>query len=245
MNRQAGPSIVFSVLIVCFFAVVLFPGDQSRSTAPAPRGPIAGPIISRQPTTKPIPSTVPQSEQIVKSSPDSVAHPAAVARPVASGSAGKDASEDVVATTKATQPAQIPVDSARPSQGVPTNPVGTAPSMGRTESRSARQTAKERLVDPAGQAIRITSKESIRPDAHSWSLIHPEGSAERPGIARRPRNAFTVVAANETISDVAMRVYGTTDEVDGIWRANRDALPKRDSPLSPGTILSTPAPMHR
>jgi hypothetical protein len=39
---------------------------------------------------------------------------------------------------------------------------------------------------------------------------------------------------------VALRVYGTADETDGLWRANRDALPRRDSPLSPGTLLRTP-----
>ena len=40
--------------------------------------------------------------------------------------------------------------------------------------------------------------------------------------------------------DVALRVYGTADDVDALWRANRDALPRPDSPLSPGTLLRTP-----
>jgi len=64
--------------------------------------------------------------------------------------------------------------------------------------------------------------------------------AGRIGVARQPRSAFTVVHADETIEDVALRVYGTLDESDSLWRANRDALVRKDSPLSPGMLLRTP-----
>jgi hypothetical protein len=53
-------------------------------------------------------------------------------------------------------------------------------------------------------------------------------------------SAFTVVEANETITDVAVRVYGTAQETDLLWRANRDTMPRQDSALSPGTLLRTP-----
>src|SRR5271156_5318652 len=102
MNRQAGPSIIVSVLIVCFFAVVLFPGDSRRSTASTPSDPISGPIVYGQPTAKPAPPTEPPSEKIVRSAPDSVAHPPEAAKRVSSGSLGKVPSTGVVATTKAT-----------------------------------------------------------------------------------------------------------------------------------------------
>jgi hypothetical protein len=58
--------------------------------------------------------------------------------------------------------------------------------------------------------------------------------------AHRPDSAFTVVEPNERIGDVAVRVYGSIDATDALWRANRDLLPKRDSALLPGTFLRTP-----
>jgi len=59
-------------------------------------------------------------------------------------------------------------------------------------------------------------------------------------IAHQPRSAFTVVERDETIGDVALRIYGSIDAVDVLWRANRDLMPNRDSALSPGTFLRTP-----
>jgi hypothetical protein len=181
MNRQAGPSIVLSVLIVGFFAVVLFPGDTTRPTASTPRNPIAGPIVSGQPTAKPAPPTARRSEQRVESSPDSLARSTAAAQPVAGGSRGRVLSEDIAVTAKSTQATRAAVDSTRRTQSVSERPVGTSPPMGRTEPQSTQQTATTRPVQPAGQTIRRTSKESIRPDPHTWSLIHPEVSAERSG----------------------------------------------------------------
>jgi len=59
-------------------------------------------------------------------------------------------------------------------------------------------------------------------------------------VAREPRSPFTVANADERIEDIALRVYGTIDESDSLWRANRDTLPRKDSPLSPGMLLRTP-----
>jgi hypothetical protein len=66
------------------------------------------------------------------------------------------------------------------------------------------------------------------------------GMADRNAVRRESRSAFTVVEANERMEDVALRIYGTRDESDGLWRANRDALDRKDSPLSPGMLLRTP-----
>jgi hypothetical protein len=60
-------------------------------------------------------------------------------------------------------------------------------------------------------------------------------------MAHQPRAAFTVVERDETIGDVAVRIYGSIDALDVLWRANRDLLPQKDSPLSPGTFLRTPS----
>jgi hypothetical protein len=64
--------------------------------------------------------------------------------------------------------------------------------------------------------------------------------AGRVEIIRGSRSAFTVVSPGETIEDVSLRVYGTFEESDTLWRANRDALARKDSPLSPGMLLRTP-----
>jgi hypothetical protein len=57
-----------------------------------------------------------------------------------------------------------------------------------------------------------------------------------------PNSAFTTVRDGETLHDVSIRVYGSIDEADLLWRANRDLLPHRDSTLVSGAVLRTPAP---
>ena len=59
-------------------------------------------------------------------------------------------------------------------------------------------------------------------------------------VAVQPRSAFTIVEPHESLDDVARRIYGTSGVADSIWRANRDALPRRDSVLAAGTVLRTP-----
>ncbi len=70
-----------------------------------------------------------------------------------------------------------------------------------------------------------------------------DGVIEEPHQGRmvqQPRSAFTVVERGESIGDVAVRIYGSIDALDVLWRANRDLLPTKDAPLSPGTFLRTP-----
>jgi hypothetical protein len=175
MNRQAGPSIVLSVLIVCFFAVVLFPGDTTRSTAAAPRTPIAGPIVVGQPTTKPAPPTDPPSRRIARTLPDSVAQTAAATQPAPIGPTGKVTPPIVVGAAESTRPSRAPVDSTPRRRAVP--------AMERTDSRAPRQESTARIVDPAGKAVRVASKGSIHPDPHTWSVVPPDGPAEKSNNA--------------------------------------------------------------
>jgi hypothetical protein len=56
-----------------------------------------------------------------------------------------------------------------------------------------------------------------------------------------PRSAFTTVKEGESLDDVALRVYGSADQAEALWRANRDLLPRRDSSLRAGAALRTPA----
>ncbi len=154
MNRQVGPSIVLSVLIVCFFAVVFFEHEHPRST---PLGAAAAPRDTSQ-------------------------HRAAPASPV--------------------------------------------PSTAEREARSTEPST-------AGFTARDSRSPKVLTAARA---LNSQRSAERV-----PRTAVTVVQANETIGDVARRVYGTSDDVDVLWCANRDALPHKDAPLVSGMVLRTPA----
>jgi hypothetical protein len=82
----------------------------------------------------------------------------------------------------------------------------------------------------------------VDPDAGQRRLGQVARSSQtRQGRAHSPRFAFTVVEEGETIWDVALRVYGSTGQADTLWRANRDALARKDSPLLAGTLLRTPS----
>jgi hypothetical protein len=141
MSRQAGPSIVLSVLIVCFFAVALFQRDLPR----------------RQ----------------LRRAQSSVRQTGA----------------------RATLPPALPSTRLGQSDGA------------------------------------VRTRRGARPG---------ETSSRKQVLARDPRAAFTSVLPEETIEDVSSRVYGTAELADSLWRANRDALPKRDMALSTGMLLRTP-----
>jgi nucleoid-associated protein YgaU len=72
--------------------------------------------------------------------------------------------------------------------------------------------------------------------------------AEDPQSPRQPlrplrtvagQAGFTAVAAGESLSDIAVRVYGTPDAAQTLWLANRDIL-SDDAPLRQGMLLRTP-----
>jgi hypothetical protein len=182
MNRQAGPSIVLSISIVCFFAVALFQHDAPRSararsgfgeTKLSPRvATVTDDVHGKRPTESPEflrPPTVADARRNV---------------------AARSAVESETAST-----AQVPQAPAR-SHGAGESALIVATGLKATDS-----------VDPV----------------------------------REPISAFTVVRANETIRDVAIRVYGSNQHVGTLWRANRDSLPRLNSPLSSGVVLRTPS----
>jgi hypothetical protein len=89
------------------------------------------------------------------------------------------------------------------------------------------------------------------------TLAQVEGPEDRPGrgrdfdrvavVSRRrtvkptqARSSFTTVEEGESLADVALRVYGDESAKERLWSANRDELPRRDSPLKVGTLLRTP-----
>ena len=183
MNRQVGPSIVFSVSIVCFFAVALFQRD-----APHP-----GRARSAPGHTKLSPGSASVTEGVVQ-----------VKRP----------------TELPESPQPLKAAEARRDVRPHLGPGSQDASIARVPSTPARS-HRDRDAAPIVTAG-FTSADSV-------------------DLVRQPDSAFTVVRDNETIQDVAVRIYGSNDHVGMLWRANRDALPLLNSPLSSGIVLRTPS----
>ena len=68
----------------------------------------------------------------------------------------------------------------------------------------------------------------------------PKTEPARPA----PRSPFTRVLPDETLDDVARRVYGPGANRLALWRANRDQLPTAETPVTPGMLLRTPTPIE-
>jgi hypothetical protein len=196
MNRQVGPSIILSVLIVCFFAVALFQHDPPRPALGKKRAVVGGVTDGSHSA----PTTAPNS-----SSSNSI-----------SSTAGLNASSVTI--------------------------VSAAKRLANRDvlGRKADASADRAVLTSSAPSLRPASVGSSASPSASSSSLTSLRTADKNEVARRPRSAFTVVAADETISDVALRVYGTTDEVDSLWQANRDSLPRKDSPISSGMLLRTP-----
>jgi nucleoid-associated protein YgaU len=182
MTRQAVPSIVLSVLIVCFFAIALFQPDPPNKSHGQGRRRARGGIArtASRPTDR---SSVARTDKPLSRAPDPVVRATDKAAPTPKAGASRPPGTSFVAV--ANRPAHPPARSA---------------------------------------AIATITRAAVRTD----SDFGPHGS-------------FTVVKAGETLADVALRVYGTTREAASLWRANRDALLRPDSPLEVGMLLRTPS----
>jgi hypothetical protein len=117
---------------------------------------------------------------------------------------------------------------------------GTPPrSIARAEPRA--EAPSRARVEPS-----IASKvEAIRGPAVANPPLAP-GSVVRQ-VSRQSRSpepvrkgAFTMVEVDETLEDVAMRIYGSADSAVELWRSNRDQLPTRETPPRVGMVLRTP-----
>jgi hypothetical protein len=196
MNRQAAPSIVLSVLIVCFFAVALFQRDPPRA-APDQKQRVVGGAIDG-------------SRSVQATKPD-----LSPSRPIASTARSNASSVSIVSSAR------------RLTNNNVFGRDAEAPRVGAVLTSTA----------PSRRPASVRSPSS--PIASSLTLPNPR-TPGKIAVARRPRSAFTVVEADETISDVALRIYGTTEEVESLWQANRESLQSRDSPISSGMLLRTP-----
>jgi hypothetical protein len=207
MSRQAGPSIVLSVLIVSFFAIALFQQDFDRTRAGRSRS-TAHKLGDGSPPPGPLSTPSNRSRSMVHSS--QVIKPAGMSAVRADG---PQSPSDIFAAKALA------------------NSTGDTHEIRRGGSSKARGT-----ISP------IAYGQEVLPGLERplTSVKAGGGAILKPSFAIMPRSAFTVALPSETIEDVSGRVYGTAELADSLWRANRDTLPKRDSPLSAGMLLRTP-----
>jgi len=212
MNQRVGPSLVLSFLIVGFFAIALYQRDPVRSVRGRPRTG-AGEVISR---SGPAPPASPGRGLL--------------GRVESTGHLDRSSTRSTVSAGLSDGPSV--------NRGVGVTALlrdGNKDAL----SQGARESRAERALDSSDTPLKQVSARASRPYTGPKSAA-ASASKGRTDVAREPRSAFTVAKAGETIEDVALRVYGTIDQSDAVWRANRDSLPRRDSPLSPGMLLRTP-----
>lgn len=113
----------------------------------------------------------------------------------------------------------------------------------RLASTPAKPPAPVPLPAPAEIATPATEARSLPIVPVIVNLPARPAPAPAPAPDRRvtrPLSSFAEVQEGETLADVATRVYGTTDSLQSLWKANRDQLAKPDSSLARGTLLRTP-----
>ncbi len=102
---------------------------------------------------------------------------------------------------------------------------------------------------PSSAAIGVDAG-GMRPIAAADSRAEPVASVPSQSSTTRPerrsvpvlppREGFTQVLEGETLRDVAVRVYGSSDEAESLWRLNRDLIRRKEGAVRAGTLLRTP-----
>jgi nucleoid-associated protein YgaU len=127
----------------------------------------------------------------------------------------------------------------QPDLSAPVAPEPTKPdskvALARSRGAGISQVQVTRHVDPL-PAPAVEARKVIAP--RNEPTRPPQGPST-PSVTE-PRGAFTSVRSGETLPDVARRVYGPGGDAERLWKANRDLIEKKDSPLRPGTMLRTP-----
>ncbi len=220
MNRQIIPSMILSVLIVCFFSIVLYEHDKPAAVARVSGGgpaPVATPVsapqnVDRSAATADAASKGLDSSKVVDEGPPRATGGLAKAATPAVSMADQSAQSSPVPGQEKAEPVRVAEAPVVPAVTAAESP-GPAPSQVATSSADPMSRPQEKPASPtSGPAPASTGQ----------------------------RSAFTTVKDGETLEDVSKRIYGSSDQLDVLWRANRDLLPHRKSPLSAGAVLRTP-----
>lgn len=220
MNRQIIPSMILSVLIVCFFSIALYQSDRSGALARPSGGepaPAVTPASASQNADKPAATSTaaskgPDSPKVVDEGPPRETRRLAKTETPPASTADQSAQGSPVSGLEKAEPIRVAEAPAVPAVTAADSP-GSASAPVATGSAAPASRPQEK---PPGHAAGTAPA----------SIAH--------------RSAFTTVRDGETLEDVTMRIYGSSDQLDMLWRANRDLLPRRNSPLGAGAVLRTP-----
>jgi nucleoid-associated protein YgaU len=144
-------------------------------------------------------------------------------------------------------------------------PVVAAPTAARPARSTSAETVARREPVPVANGPESVSRPTARNDgpplparpeavviAPNPIPMRPIASASRPATPERiargdipsrlpePRGPFTRVRDGESLFDIALRVYGSGNAADSLWKANRDLIDREDTPLREGALLRTP-----
>ena len=159
------------------------------------------------------------------------------------------------------EPSSMPSDptTAAPEPPSPTPGIPLAEAEQRPQPESREPDERPRITPTTARvddsAIRPAAVHTVASsNVEAWPMTRshaytserrPAGPVARPParrafVAHRRHAPFTQVAQGESLADIAIRVYGSTDAARAIWLANRDILTAEDAPLSSGMLLRTP-----
>ena len=221
MNRQIIPSMILSVLIVCFYSIVLYERDKppvlarpsGGDPAPAATSAAASRNVDTPAATSAAAPKGPDTSKVVDEVPQREIKGLAKTETPPASTADQHVQSSPAAGLEKAKPVRVAKAPAVPAVTATEGP-GSAPSQGAT-----------RAADPV-------SSPQEKPASHA---------AGPSPASTGHRSAFTTVKDGETLEDVTLRIYGSSDQLDLLWRANRDLLPRKNSPLSAGAVLRTPA----
>lgn len=242
MNRQVLPSMLLSVFIVCFFAVVLRPvepigghtvAEPSRATTPLE--PIEPPAVavdeagskaeaSPRPSAEPMPTPVAKAEATPEAAPNPP--PPAVATAAVEAAPPAESSAPATASRPPGPPEPAPVVRVAPRV------VSPAPAPRLDES------AEVRIASTPAPRRSPAPPPAPAPDPAAKAEVPEPAPAKEAEMMTIPRGdpESTVAAAGETLEDVAFRVYGTRAAAATLRDANRGLVGR----LRPGSLLWTP-----
>jgi hypothetical protein len=229
MNRQVLPSMLLSVLIVCFFAVILFEKEGSRPGV----------------------SSVHQVES------KSVRHdekPAIHGSRTSQADGSRRSSRPPAQAHVTVDPSFMPSSPLGGPDLAFSRLHQAAPPLKQTPRYSSKavHTDKAPVESNRGTQVvatsRMTPVESTSDDDEGTSPVSHVLTTNEFKVARNDTlengfnraEAFTIVELHEELDDVALRVYGTSKKAETLWRANQDLIPRRNAPLPVGLRLRTP-----
>jgi hypothetical protein len=132
-----------------------------------------------------------------------------------------------------------PEIAARKPEHPPPAPPAPLPALSPTEPLTVRPT-QATFGSDAGEMRPIAAASRIERAAARPPPSSARVGARRSAAVLPPTAGFTRVLEGETLRDVALRLYGSSEEAESLWRLNRDLIRRKEGTLPAGTLLRTP-----